>query len=465
VSPRALTVATVGGVILGVAYTLSPLTAMFAFAFALLCRAASSGLTAEERRVVLTLLIVAAALRLAVVAGLFLTTDHASVPFGSLFGDEEYFKRRSLWLRSMAMGVDISEADRIYALSEYSDTSYLYWLAVLQILVGSAPYGVHVFSIFLYLGGAVLLYRFMRRTFGSAPAVLSFALVLFIPSLFLWSVSALRESVHFLCMTVGLVGGIEAAREQPWRRRIVWAVAALLALVALRDLRAGSMLLVAASVVAGLVGVRLVHRPRRWAVAILLAVIIVPLAMSRPAIRERMMTTVKEAAMNHQGHVFTSGLHYKLLEPQFYFERRAGVMEGMTAAQATRFVGRALVEAVFVPLPWQPQTVLTRAYLPEHVLWLTLAALVPIGVWIGWRQHPTATIVLTSIVGLMWAAIAVRSGNVGTLVRHRGLVMPFVVCLSSVAICYLLARVSARVAQTEGSPMDEKSLIRSSRWL
>ena len=68
------------------------------------CRVAIRDLSTEERRIVIGMLVVAAVLRLAVVAGLFLTTNHFSVPFGSLFGDEEYFKRRSLWLRSMALG-------------------------------------------------------------------------------------------------------------------------------------------------------------------------------------------------------------------------------------------------------------------------------------------------------------------------------------------------------------------------
>ena len=154
------------------------------FVFALLCRAAIRDLSAEERRIVIGMLVVAAVLRLAVVGGLFLTTDHFNVPFGSLFGDEEYFKRRSLWLRSMALDVDISVADKVYATDEYSDTSYLYLLALVQVLVGDAPYGVHAFSILLYLVGAVILYRFTRQSFGSAPATMSFVLVLFLPTLF-----------------------------------------------------------------------------------------------------------------------------------------------------------------------------------------------------------------------------------------------------------------------------------------
>ena len=120
---RALTIAGACGVLIGIAYTLSPLSVWFVLAFAVLCLVAVRDLSTEDRRIVIGMLVVAAVLRLAVVGGLFLATDHSSVPFGSLFGDEEYFKRRSLWLRSMALDVDISVADKVYATDENSDAA------------------------------------------------------------------------------------------------------------------------------------------------------------------------------------------------------------------------------------------------------------------------------------------------------------------------------------------------------
>lgn len=439
-SRKAMAVATMAGVVLGVAYTLSPLTVWWLFGFALLCRISVRDLTAEERRVVLTLIIVAAVLRLAVVAGLFVATDHGSIPFGSLFGDEEYFKRRSLWLRSMALDVNISVADRVYAIDEYSDTSYLYLLAFIQILVGSAPYGAHVFSILLYLVGAVILHRFVRRTFGSAPATLSLTLVLFLPSLFLWSVSALRESIHFLLTTVGLVGGVELLRWQPWRRRIAWAAAALAALVALRDLRAGSMAAVGVALVIGVAASTVVGRPKRLAAAVLLTLVAGGVALSRPAIQHELMSALRSAALTHQGHVFTPGLHYKLLDPAFYVERHLRVMDAMTAEQGIRFVTRAVVAMVIFPLPWQAETRLTQAYLPEQLVWYGLVLLFPCGVYAVSRYDQATAFVFTAYIVLTGLGIAIRSGNVGTLIRHRGLMLPFLMCLAAVAMCRFVAR-------------------------
>lgn len=444
-SRRALAFATAAGVLMGVVYTLSPLTVWFAFAFVLLCRLGTRGLGADERRIVIGILIVAAVTRLAVVGGLFAFTDHGSVPFGSLFGDEEYFKRRSLWLRSMALNVDISDADRVYATDEYSDTSYLYLLAFIQILVGDAPYGVHAFSILLYLIGSVLLFRFMRESFGPAPALVSFLFVLFLPSLFLWSVSALRESIHFMLTIVALVGGTSAfSGSRPLSRRMAWGAAAIAATLALRDLRAGSMVVVSASIAVAVVGSFLARRPRLLTIAVVTAILAGAVALTRPAVQDRAMSAIRSSAMIHQGHVFTPGLHYKLLDSRFYFERNMGMMDSMTPAEAVRFVLRALAAAVVVPLPWQADSRLIQAYLPEQLVWYALVLLFPAGVFTAWRYRREPTLVLAAYVVLMGTAIALTSGNVGTLIRHRGLIWPFVICLASVAVCHALARTARR---------------------
>jgi hypothetical protein len=450
ISRSHLAIAIGGGVMLGVLYTISPLTPWFIFGCFWLCRRAIRDLSEDERQIVLALFVIATVLRVAVVGGLFLITDHSATPFGSLFGDEEYYKRRSLWLRSMALDIDISNADRRYAIDDYSDTSYLYILALLQILVGSAPYGVHLFSIFLYQAGAVLMYHFVRRTYGSAPALLSFAGVLFLPTLFFWSLSALRESLHFLVVVLVIVSVVEAIKPTTVSYRVRWLLFGAAGLLIARDLRAGTMAVLMASAAAGVGGAWALHNRRRLSVTLLLCVVVVGGVMSRASMQARLLDGVRAYASNHQGHVFTPGVHYKLLETRFYVDRSLRGTQVMTAAEATRFVLRAIVAAVVVPVPWKAESTFTRAYLPEHIIWYLMVALVPLGIWFGLAHSPPATLVMTSYVLLMGLGIALRSGNVGTLVRHRGLILPFVIVLSAVAACHLIERIWARRSVSQG---------------
>jgi hypothetical protein len=445
-SGRGLIWTTLTGIAIGVAYTLSPLSIWFAVGTLLLGRTLIRDLDESERRVVITIFIIAIAVRLLVIAALFLSVDHWQTPFGSLFGDEEYFKRRSLWLRSMALDVNISQADRRYAFEEYSANSYLYVLAFLQVLVGDAPYGVHLFSTLAYAAGAVWLFRFCRRSFGSAPAALTFTGVLFLPTLFLWSVSALRESLHFLLTLAAIVGGVDAIADTRIRRRVGGLLLAVLAAYALKDLRTGSMTIVAGALLLG-GAAHVMAKWRRPAVAAGIALLVVGAAVLTPAVQDRVLNALRATGLSQQGHAWTPGIHYKVLDRRFYRERTLHVMNDMTGGEAARYVVRALVAAAVEPWPWHAATRQLRAYLVEHVVWLVMIVLLPLGVWASIQRHPPAAFVMTAYVAAMFSAIALTSGNIGTLVRHRGLILPFVICLTAVGVCDRLARASERVGK------------------
>jgi dolichyl-phosphate-mannose-protein mannosyltransferase len=350
-----------------------------------------------------------------------------------------------MWLRSMALDVNISPADRRYAFEEYSDNSYLYLLAFLQVLVGDAPYGVHLLSTLAYLAAAVWLFRFCRRAFGSAPAALTLAGVLFLPTLFFWSISALRESLHLLLTLAAIVMVADAAatgRPRDWVRGIV---VAGLAAYALKDLRVGSMMIVTGSLVIGTAAAFVIASPRRLAIGVPAAIAIAVAILALPSTQARVLTALRSTALSHQGHAWTAGVHYKVLDSRFYVDRTFHIMDDMTPAEAARYAVRALTAAAVVPLPWQASTRQLQVYLAEHVIWLSMMALLPLGFWAAARRHPAGACIITTYIILMFTAIALTSGNIGTLVRHRGLILPFVICIAAVATCHVLARAASHM--------------------
>ena len=163
---------------------LSPLTVWFALAIVPIVVLTTRDLDADERRWVIGLTAIAVALRVAAVVALFLATDHSRVPFGTFFGDEDYFIKRSLWLRNVALGIPIHMFDLEYAFEPNGRSSYLYLLAFVQTLVGPAPYGLHLLSIAFYVLAVLLLYRAVRVTLGRMPALFGLTVLLLLPSLF-----------------------------------------------------------------------------------------------------------------------------------------------------------------------------------------------------------------------------------------------------------------------------------------
>ena len=99
------------GVAVAAVALLSPLTAWFALAIVPIVACTTRGLDRDERRWVVALTALAIVLRVVVVVALFLSTDHSQVPFGTFFGDEDYFIKRSLWVRNVGLGFPVHAID------------------------------------------------------------------------------------------------------------------------------------------------------------------------------------------------------------------------------------------------------------------------------------------------------------------------------------------------------------------
>ena len=426
------------GVLVGIIYTLSPLTVWFAVAAVMMVWAAGRGLDDDERRRIQILIAVAIGVRVLAVAGLFLATDHSQVPFGSFFGDEEYFIRRSIWLRNVGLGIPIHRADLIYAFDEYSETSQLYVLAFLQTLVGFAPYGLHLVGIALYVGTALLLFRLVRPFFGATPSFVGLALMLTLPSLFAWSISALKEPLFFALTAGALASAAGAVREHRWRRRTALMLTALGGALALETVRSTGFTLEIASILAGVTFAWIVVRPRALVVAVIAATFIGAAVLARPEVQLKAATTLVEAARLHRGNIWTPGHTYHLLDDRLYDELTE--IRTMRLDEAGRFVARALVSYITVPLPNQIYSSAALAFLPEQIAWYVLVALAPVGLVFAMRRDVLITsLLLMHGVGAA-LPVALTSGNIGTLVRHRGFALPYLIWISAVGACELVAR-------------------------
>jgi hypothetical protein len=446
VPARTWLVATLAGIGIGIVYALSPLTVWFALGMYALVRCAIQGLDDDERRRVASLLVVAIALRAIAVAALFLTTNHEQVPFGRFFGDEEFYLRHSIWLRNIAVGLPVHTSDFAFAFDTLGWTSYLYVLAFLQVLVGPAPYGVHLFGIALFLLGTVVLFRTVRPVLGRAPSLMGLAVLLFLPSLFAWSISALKEPLYFLATACAIALAVKLARDRRWGVRLIVLAALVVLVFAIGTIRDGGAVLAGVGILAGLAGAWVVRRP--WAVAAL--VVLLPIAagltLRVPRTQIRAYNVIQWAARQHRSFVETPGWVYTLLDQRFYDDGQA--ITDMRFDEAARYVMRAAERYVTVPLPWEAESPAAVAYLPEQVVWYVLVALLPVGVLFSLRRDVVLTVILCGVTVVSASAIALLNGNVGALVRLRVLAIPYLTWLSMVGLCELLARASR---QREGA--------------
>jgi hypothetical protein len=446
----------VAGVALGFAYTLSPLTIISLLIVVPVWRWASANVTGAERRWLLLVFLVAVALRAAAIAGLFLSAD-SDIPYANFFGDEEFFKRKSTWLRNVALGIPISTADFIYAYDTVGDSGYVWALTYLQALVGLAPYGIHMLNASLYLTAVLLLYKLAREAFGGAAAVLGVGLLLYLPSLFFWSISALKEPAYFLAAAISLTAAVWTVRASRWWKRGVAFGVLLIGAYLLQSLREGGLVLAAAGVVGGFTMAFVVVRPRLVVVATIALPIVIAVAMSRPAVQDRLWGPFREVAMKHWGHVNTPGQSYKLMDTSFYVDRRS--VERMQAPDAARFIVNALWSYMTVPLPWRIESRSSFVYVPEQMVWLVMVLLTPLGLAAALKKDTLVASLMTTHAAVAVVMVALSGGNVGTLVRHRGLALPYIAWLAALGLVaahgYLWSR---RGSMTDPAPSSQADL-------
>jgi hypothetical protein len=437
-------IAAPAGVVAGIVYLLSPLTIWFAVAMVLLVRWAVKDLAEGDRRWVVGLLLIAITLRVLAVAGLFLWTDHTRIPFGVFFGDEEYYLRRSIWMRNLAVGLPLHSADLIYMFDETGRTSHLYVLAFVQALVGPSPYGVHLLGATFFLTGSVVLYRLAWSSLGRMPALVSLVLLLWLPSLFAWSISALKEPLFFMLTAWSVTLAVGVARGRGWRR-VEMVVAIAIVAAAVESVRQAGAVLTAAGVAGGLALAGLIARPRLLIATAVAVPILVGATLNRPERQLKAYTSLQGVARQHWGHVATPGYVYTLLDERFYADRSS--ISDLGFSESARYVVRAFVRYVTVPLPWEARSASALAYMPEQIVWYAVVALLPFGIVFALRRDPVVACVLLATASIAIISVALTSGNVGTLVRHRGLAMPYLICLSAVGLCELLSRAVAARAR------------------
>jgi hypothetical protein len=419
------------GIALGLLYALSPLFVVTMMGAAGLLAVAGRDLPAEERRRLVMLLGAALAVRFLFIAGLLVI----NIPYlsdlgvGGLRGDDAYYVARAIRGRDILLEITRGRYDYFVVSDEYGRTSYLQLLTLLQVLFGPTPYGVRALNSLMFVTAGYLLFRLCRPAFGATASAIALFVLLFLPSLLMSSISTVKEPLYFLVSAVLLSAALAIVRNPAVVAKVCAVVVVALGLWILDDLRRGALVLGLSGLALAAASRMLFATPRRAVPALALVTIAVVGMWFSPPVRARVLDATANVAKMHAGHVFTSGHAYKLLDEGFYMHPgtpAAWTLE-LTEPQAVRFLVRAAISFIVTPLPWEMLSRSELIFLPEHMVWLLIVLFVPIGAVAGWQRDSTVTALLIGFTLPTAAVLAVTTGNVGTLLRLRGLVTPYLV--------------------------------------
>ena len=123
------------------------------------------------------------------------------------------------------------------------------------------------------------MFHLARAAFGLLPAAIGLTVLLLVPTLFLWSISLLKESMYLLGTALVLSGAVVALRAATWWHRARGAAMLLAGLLAIRDLRPGSIELAALGLACGLAMRWATASARRFASVTVAAVVMVAIVL------------------------------------------------------------------------------------------------------------------------------------------------------------------------------------------
>lgn len=440
------------GVTLGLLYAASPLFILTLAGAVLLMSIAGRDLPSAERRRIIAIIGAALAVRFLMIgAMLIVNIPHLSdLGVGGLRGDDAYYLGRALRARDIMLDLTRGRYDFFVVSDEYGRTSYLQLLTFLQVMFGPTPYSVRAFNALLFVSGGYLLFRLCRPRLGVTATGVALVVLLFLPSLLVSSISTSKEPLYFLVTATLLTCAMAAVRNPVVTSKLVAIVVAAMCLWILDDLRRGALVLCISGLALALIARVIFETPRRAVAAFTIALIAAAALWTQPTIQDRFVKATESAAKMHGGHVFTSGHAYKLLDEGFYMHPgtpAAWVLE-LTNAQALRFLVRAAASFIVTPLPWEMMSRNELVFFPEHVVWMLIVLFIPIGAVAGWRRDPSITACLIGFALPTAAVLAVTTGNVGTLLRLRGLVTPYLIwfaVLGALTVAeWLLSRSASR---------------------
>ena len=348
---------------------------------------------------------------------------------GALFQDDYTNDLVGQWLVRLARG-DGSIA--IFPGHQYLlDSIYTYLLMAIYTVFGYAPLLPKLVNIGLAGLCAVLIFEIARKSFGMPAAVIAAIGAAVLPSLVVWSVATLKETLVLFMSLVGLwliQFLTHADRRDP---RFMDALVLLLAVVVvLLDLRAST-----AAVLVGLLAIvflaRSHMRRRTWQTPLLGIAVLGLLAGGAIGLRlrssDRPVTTLFEDAalqIRHRRAQEAASARSQLRPDIDVLSPTGSELPAAEAASdaapftLTGDVLDPLGYALLAPAPWQAQSKTELAASAEMPLWYVLLA----ASLLGWRAAPRPRVFVACLVVYAvanWLILAAVEGNLGNLLRHR----------------------------------------------
>jgi hypothetical protein len=419
----------------------------------------------SERQWLLTLFLVAFAVRVvaALVTHPLMVTvsrdkqgNQTGVWVGFLFEDDRAYHKVSWALSRVWHGTlaGVARSDE-YLLKNYSfAVGGLYYLMTPFLPTGLSGDKLSAVMIMapkmmnLAIGSfiPVVGYVLGREMGGRAAGVLMALALAFWPSLLLWSVLNLKDTMVVLLIAVIMLATIKFAR----RPSLAWAGVLLASFTAIEGLRLYVFYAFGWLVPIAFFLINRAPWRRRLAIGVGLwvAVVLIMLAMNEGNqwLGFRYLTDKRQEAL-YSSREFGADT----AESGIDLDAKINRAEGGWSVQL-RNMPIVLPYVLWAPFPWQAVKLNQKAIAPEVVAWYGVQALCVLALVVFARDRWRELMLPVVFIGGLVFIFALIEGNVGTIFRHRSMLFPPAFLLAALGLTWLWQQMTARRAVVAAAP-------------
>jgi hypothetical protein len=348
----------------------------------------------------------------------------------SLFGDSGYYTLRSWWLSQFIQDIELPKKIIESTFIQYGSSYFLYVLALFHSLFGFSPISSTLINCYLGTLTALLVFFTAKLIFNTSVAKISSTLVMFFPSLFVWSLTNLKDSSLIFIIVLTLFCFIKFYLTH----KKLYLVPFLISLALLPGFRLGffpTMLTII------LLTTFIIWKKATFKKMILILILCLLVLTNFGSVKHYLDKTIVYIAKYHKGVITTGGYVYRLLDSKFYIGKN---VEGVTYTNFFKMVPKGIIHFCLEPFPWHIESLSMLLAFPQMIFWYLMIFLSLIGVLMALRYQPRISTVLIIYLIISTLVLSVSGGNIGTDFRHRDILTPIIFIFGSAGLLKIIGK-------------------------
>src|SRR3989338_1290031 len=335
---------------------------------------------------------------------------------------------------------------------------------------GYSPLMIKFLNSILGIIGCFLIYFWIKDTFGEKQAKIALLLILFLPSRLIWSTSGAKDTLVFFAFSLALFLFFKLNKKIGllWTCAILFAACVkydfvyifLAFIIAICLLKRKEIISLLTSFILIKLAFILIHEVRPqffWPFIIALGIasfvlikrgksilifsMVVLSLFLHPKIdmnfiKAQYQAITDEVIGTHRGRSqqYYVKSQYKIYPDRFYNKNISIYRSPITLNELFISYLIGMSYHYFSPFPWELSTKnMLIGYIQMPVIYLLLP-FITIGIIIGFRHHKRETMAYLFFIFIISSIVAMASGNVGSLFRHRDMVMPFFIAFGAIGL-------------------------------